>query len=286
MHKSSHRFGIVCILPVLIYPAAPFGRTTKASLQILHPIYHHLKAYIQTDRQGNLYNVNAFLANEGFMTLGWETAKYFSVEDITDKDPEPVVVGGIGNVRKRLAALGITGPEQEIDYPEELTKYLGRKVWASTVEEVLADPAARNIFLKPREETKKFTGKVVREFKDFIGLGDGEKHTPVWCSEIVHFITEWRCFIRYGEILDIRQYRGAWDSRLDLAVVRSAIADFHSAPAAYALDFGIDDTGCMKLVEVNDGHSLGSYGMGAVDYAKFLAARWSELTNTRDYARF
>ncbi|MFD0589275.1 ATP-grasp domain-containing protein [Paenibacillus sp. GCM10027627] len=25
-------------------------------------------------------------------------------------------------------------------------------------------------------------------------------------------MTEWRCFIRYGEILDVRQYKGAWDS--------------------------------------------------------------------------
>ncbi|WP_312869990.1 ATP-grasp domain-containing protein [Fontibacillus panacisegetis] len=28
-------------------------------------------------------------------------------------------------------------------------------------------------------------------------------------SEIVDFKTEWRCFIRYGQILDIRYYKGA-----------------------------------------------------------------------------
>ena len=40
------------------------------------------------------------------------------------------------------------------------------------------------------------------------------------------------------------------------------------------------------LNEVNDGHSLGSYGMGAVSYAKFLSARWSELTETEDLLNF
>jgi len=70
------------------------------------------------------------------------------------------------------------------------------------------------------------------------------------------------------------------------AVLQNAIKDFHSAPAAYALGFGIDDKGTMKLVECNDGYSLGTYGIGAVNYAKFLSARWSQLTHTQDFANF
>lgn len=82
-----------------------------------------MKAYIQTDKLGNFYNVSAYVANDGFQTLGWETQKYVSADEITNPDPN--------------------------------------------------------------------------------------KPTSVWCSEIVHFKTEWRCFIRYGAILDIRQYQGA-----------------------------------------------------------------------------
>jgi hypothetical protein len=245
-----------------------------------------MKAYIQTDKLGNFYNVSAYVANDGFQTLGWETQKYVSADEITDPDPEIVVVGGIGNVRKRLSQLGIERPSVEIDYPQELEKYLGRKVWASTLEEVFRHEENWNIFVKPRLETKKFTGKVVREYRDFIGLTNPHEPTPVWCSEIVHFKTEWRCFIRYGAILDIRQYKGAWDSKLDVATIQNAVDDFKTAPAAYALDFGIDENNTMRLVEVNDGHSLGTYGIGAVKYAKFLSARWAELTDTRDYANF
>jgi hypothetical protein len=245
-----------------------------------------MKAYIQTDKSGNYYNVNAYVANEGFQTLGWETEKYFSVDEITDNDPESLIVGGIGNVRKRLEKFGVERPSNEIDYPKELEKYLGRKVWVSTIEEIFRDEQKWNIFIKPKKETKKFVGKVVKDYKDFIGIVDNDNPTQIWCSEIVNFKTEWRCFIRYGEILDIRQYNGVWDSKIDLSVIKNAIKDFESSPASYALDFGIDENDTMKLVEINDGHSLGTYGISPTNYAKFLSARWSELTKTKDYARF
>ncbi len=245
-----------------------------------------MKAYIQTDKFGNFYNVNAYVANDGFQTFGWETEKYFSVNAITDNDPESLIVGGIGNVRARLKQLGIDRPLTEIDYPQELKKYFGRNVWESTIEEVLNNEQNWNIFIKPKKETKKFVGKVIVDFKDFIGLVDKDNPTEIWCSEIVNFKTEWRCFIRYGQILDIRQYKGAWDSKLDLQVIQNAVKDFKSAPAAYALDFGIDENNVMKLVEVNDGHSLGTYGISGTNYAKFLSARWAELTKTKDYADF
>ncbi|MFQ6603073.1 ATP-grasp domain-containing protein [Flavobacterium sp. C3NV] len=245
-----------------------------------------MKAYIQTDKSGNFYNVNAYVANEGFQTLGWETEKYFSVDEITDNDPESLIVGGIGNVRKRLEKFGVERPSNEIDYPKELEKYLGRKVWVSTIEEIFRDEQKWNIFIKPKKETKKFVGKVVKDYKDFIGIVDNDNPTQIWCSEIVNFKTEWRCFIRYGEILDVRQYKGVWDSKIDLSVIKNAIKDFESSPASYALDFGIDDNDTMKLVEINDGHSLGTYGISPINYAKFLSARWSELTKTKDYARF
>jgi hypothetical protein len=245
-----------------------------------------MKAYIQTDKHGNYYNVNAYVANEGFQSLGWETQKYFTIDEITDNDPESLIVGGIGNVRKRLKQFGIEKPEIEIDYPKELEKYLGRKFWTSTIEELFDDDQNWNIFIKPKKETKKFAGKIIKEYKDFIGLVDKDNSTEIWCSEIVNFKTEWRCFIRYNKILDIRQYKGVWDSKLDLDVIKNAVEDFKSSPASYALDFGIDENNRMKLVEVNDGHSLGTYGIRATNYAKFLSARWADLTKTKDYADF
>ena len=244
-----------------------------------------MRAYIQTNKNGEFYNVNAFVAYEGFMSLGWETVKFYEVKDIKDHHQEDIVVGGIGNVRSRLALLGIERNKEEIDYPHSLSHYFGRRIWTTTIQELFENNQNWNVFVKPKDITKKFAGKVVREYKDFIGLIEEDANTTVWCSEIVDFRTEWRCFIRYGEILDIRPYKGAWDSKLDLDIVNNAINDFADAPAAYGLDFGIDCDGNMKLVEINDGHSLGTYGIAPVNYAKFLTARWSELTGTTDYLR-
>ncbi|MEJ8304015.1 ATP-grasp domain-containing protein [Saccharibacillus sacchari] len=241
-----------------------------------------MKAYIQTNANGEFYNINAFSAYEGFAALGWEIVKFYNVEQIADRDPATIVVGGIGNVRKRLELLGMEKKTAEIDYPDSLQPYFGRKIWATTLRTLFEDEPSWNVFIKPKDITKKFAGKVVKQYADFIGLMEEGTDTEIWCSEPVDFVTEWRCFIRYGEILDIRVYKGAWDSKLDLDVIRSAVRDFADAPAAYGLDFGIDRDGTMKLVEVNDGHSLGTYGIAPVNYAKFLAARWAELTGTTD----
>jgi hypothetical protein len=244
-----------------------------------------MKAYIQADKNGEFYNVNAFIANEGFTSLGWETIKFYDINEIKENNPEDLVVGGIGNVRRRLEVLGLERRQGEIDYPTSLSNYFGRKIWTTTIQELFENKQNWNVFIKPKDVTKKFVGKVVKEYKDFIGLIEENEDTNIWCSEVVDFITEWRCFIRYGQVLDIRHYKGAWDSKLDLSIIKSAVREFTDAPVAYGLDFGIDQEGNMKLVEINDGHSLGTYGTSPLNYAKFLSARWSELTGTTDYLR-
>lgn len=241
-----------------------------------------MKAYIQTNEEGDYHNVNAYTASVGFHSLGFEVIKYFDAEDVLNFEKDAIFVGGIGMVRKRLAHLGIE-KQDEIEYPTELRKFLKRRVWKSTLNEIIRNDQV-NIFVKPLE-TKLFTGKVIRAFKDYIGLNYSEE-VKVWCSEVVDIVTEWRCFVRYQELLDVRYYKGKWDSQLDIEIVQEAIETYTSQSASYCLDFGVDEIGEHYLIEVNDGHSLGTYGMGAISYAKFLSARWAELTQTEDYLRF
>lgn len=241
-----------------------------------------MKAYIQTDKNGDYYNVNAFVAAVGFTSLGFEIFKYHDVDKISEEERDAIFVGGVGMVRKRLKQLGIP-KEDEIEYPSELNEFLHRKVWTSSLKKIIQEEQT-GIFIKPLE-TKLFQGKIISGFKDFIGLNYAED-IKVWCSELIDVVTEWRCFVRYGELLDVRYYKGAWDSKLDINIVNKAIHEFTSQPAAFCLDFGVDKNGEHYLIEVNDGHSLGSYGMGAISYAKFLSARWAELTNTEDMLRF
>jgi hypothetical protein len=244
-----------------------------------------MKAYIQTDKRGEFYNVNAFIANEGFKNFGFEIEKFVDADEISNKNPENIIVGGIGNVRKRLQNLNIIRENKEIDYPEELKPFLKRKIWTSSINEIF-NKKEWNIFIKPQTETKLFAGKVIKSEMDLLGLIDEENDIKIWCSELVNFKTEWRCFIRYNEILDIRRYKGDWDTKIDVKTVLSAINSFTSQPNSYALDFGLNENGEMFLVEVNDGHSLGTYGISSAHYAKFLSARWSELTETEDFLNF
>lgn len=241
-----------------------------------------MKAFIQTDQNGDYYNVNAFVASVGFSSLGFEVIKYTNVEDVTEDERDAIFVGGVGMIRKRLNILGIQNPD-ELEYPNELSEFLNRKVWTSTLQQIIKEEQT-GIFIKPIE-TKLFQGKVISSFKDFIGL-NYKTDVNIWCSELIDIITEWRCFVRYETLLDVRYYKGNWDSQLDLEVVNDAISKFKNQPASYCLDFGVDKNGKYYLIEVNDGHSLGSYGMGAITYAKFLSARWSELTGTKDLLNF
>lgn len=241
-----------------------------------------MTVYIQTDEKGEYHNINAFLAAAGFEALGFEVIKYQDIEAVQSVDRATTFVGGIGMIRKRLEQLGIYTP-YEIEYPASLRTFLRRKVWTSTLHKVMQS-GQFGIFIKP-VQTKLFKGKVIERFGDFIGL-KYEEEVDVWCSEVIPVVTEWRCFVRYGVLIDVRYYRGKWDSRLDLSVVESAIAAYTNQPSAYCLDFGVDAEGEHYLIEVNDGHSLGSYGMEPIAYAKFLSARWSELVGVEDVLNF
>lgn len=237
-----------------------------------------MRAYIQrpANRPGS---VNLAAARLGFYEMGIECLEYQTPEQFADAAREDVVVGGIGMVRFRLEQLGVA--IEENDYPPELEGYLGRRVWRTTMNRVANSPESWPVFAKP-VEGKRFTGKVIRTLADLEGCGSSERDPDVWCSEPVDFKSEWRCFVRYGKVLGVRQYFGDWSKAPDRATVESAVADYASAPAGYAIDFGVTEEGKTLLVEVNEGYSLGSYGLPHLLYAQLLAARWAELVGVPD----
>lgn len=48
------------------------------------------------------------------------------------------------------------------------------------------------------------------------------------------------------------------------------------------MDFGVTEDGRTILIEVNDGYSLGAYGLEPTLYTRLLTARWAELNGTDD----
>ncbi|MEH2239662.1 ATP-grasp domain-containing protein [Nostoc sp.] len=244
-----------------------------------------MKVYIQKDSEGEFASINFFLAYDSFRKMGWEIISFTKGESFTDLKPENVVVGYIDAFYSSLKKLNITCPV-EINYPQELQEFLGRKIWKSKINYIASHPEEWNIFIKPAYASKKFTGRLVRSTKDLISCGDEFEDTEVWCSEPVNFLAEWRCFVRYRKILDVRIYKGDWRATFDYRVIEKAVEAYKSAPNGYAIDFGCTKKGETLLVEVNDGYSLGSYGLFPLDYAKLLSARWAEITGTKDYCDF
>ena len=242
-----------------------------------------MKVYIQSYENGIPHNYNFMNAYQGFYEMGFEVVPFHDNDKVQESNKEDVVVGYVGTVRARLADFGIITPE--MDYPDELQKYLGRKIWQTKMNEVNNNPNCWPVFVKPLED-KQFTGVVVRSPKDLIGCGIQGVNQDVYCSEIVKFEAEWRCFVRYGHILSVRPYKGDWRKHYDYRVIENAVKEFKSAPAGYAIDFGLTDDRRTLLIEVNDGYALGCYGLFYIDYAKLLSARWAELTGTEDECAF
>ncbi len=237
-----------------------------------------MRAFIPC-RQQVPYNTNFYSAWLGFSDMGFEIVPYFEPVELLGARREDVVVGGIGSCHAVMRRLGVQIPR--INYPESLRPFLGRKLWQSTIDQVSNDPESWPLFVKPVED-KRFTGKAILGISDLVGCGTSGENPEVICSEVVDFKAEWRCFVRYREILDVRPYKGDWRLHFDPSIIERAVKDYSDAPAGYGIDFGVTGDGRTLLVEVNDGYALGSYGLQHDLYAQLLAARWSELMGVDD----
>jgi hypothetical protein len=230
-------------------------------------------------------NISFYTAIEGFTAMGFHMIEIEDVLYVPKDDYESVALGSIGFIHAALKHLGKTCPET-LDYPTLLRFFLGRKIWEFTISQIDVDKTKWNVFIKPKGFSKKFVGRVVEGLADLRGTAEQQYDVPIWISETVKFEREWRVFIRYGNILDIRPYKGNWKKQYDASVIEQAVAAYEDAPNGYAMDFGVTQDGRTLLVEVNDGYSLGAYGLFYLDYAKLLSARWAQLAGTTDLCSF
>ncbi len=238
-----------------------------------------MRIFIKALGEGCPETETEYTAWQGFQALGYKPVFFQKEEELAECHPDDLIVGGITLIKKKMAEWGVDIPEY--DYPPELVNYLGRKIWTDTLDAVFADSSKWPVFVKPVKD-KVFVGFLLSSEKDVPRLRQAKETEPVLCSEPVTFLTEWRAFVRYGRIIDVRPYRGDWRYHYDSEVLEQAARDFTTAPAGYAMDFGITEDGRTLLVEVNDGFSIGCYGAEPVEYAKLLSARWCELVGIHD----
>lgn len=241
------------------------------------------KAYIRfrefSDLNGSFPETEMFdCAMRGFRQLNVEVQPYYWIDDIDgfeDLGPEVGVFGYIDDGRRALTKLGIKFPEA-MYYPEPLKEFLGRKIEKTTLGEVRN--SVEHCFVKPVS---------IKEFKGFVWRADEysrrqcitiDDDLPVWKSEIVDFLSEYRCFILRDELINVKGYKGDWSRVTSGHVIYAAIEKMKGkSPIAYCLDWGVDFYGKTLLVEGNDAFSFGGYGLDCVTYVRMLSARWNEM---------
>lgn len=231
----------------------------------------------------------------GFREMGFEIITYNSLDEIYDKvTSEDIVLDYIDRVKTVLNKFGVVPICP--DYPKELDKFLGRRIWTDTINHINTNPDLWGIFVKPFKD-KAFTGKVINSIKDLIGCGSSTENYEVYCSDVIDIKREWRGFMYYDELIDIRPYTGDWHYNYDEKVIDRVVEAFKTwkdRPVACSLDFAVVERHDTKgypyyetvFLEANDCYALGNYGLYYLDYAKMISARWSQLLNRKDECKF
>ena len=225
--------------------------------------------------------VNEYAAYRGFETRGYEICPFIAADvESLDLNGETPVVAGIPTVWRALRHLGIEVPQLE-PIPADLKAFAGREFGLSTLGAIRQRTLdeAPPIFIKPRAGGGKlFEGQVVRAFGDLLPTVHLPDEAPIWWSDVVDFRGEFRGFVCNGELVGFRHYAGDFRLPVDFGPVETAIRSWSELPRGCSLDWGTTGDGRTLLIEVNDGYSLGSYGLMPTLYANLLASRWREVT--------
>lgn len=200
-----------------------------------------------------------------------------------DSSGSDLVVGSLSFIKAALRQRKIEMP-QDNSYPLALVPYLKRNVWAEKLGQAL-DRAGhgRYCFTKPSVRTKRFTGVILADANDW-RLGGVPRSEPVWSSDVVSWVTEWRIYVQYGRAVFKAHYGGSKDVEPDGKVIQDmiqAIKNDSLCPKSYALDVGVLDNGSTALVEMNDAFSIGAYdGIDGATYLEFLQSRWNDIVSS------
>lgn len=281
-----------------------------------------MKVWAKIRENGEYHSHNIAHAVFGFRELGVEIIKYNHIKDIYDwVTRDDIVLDYIDQCNEIFAKFSAT--PNVPDYPKVMNEFLGRKIWKDNINSISMDESkwSRGTFVKP-VKNKVFTGRVIQSITDLVGCGSSTENYEVYVSQAVDIKAEWRCFIRYDKIIDIRPYglgvltnkNNSWKYHYDYEVVEKMLDKFktwENRPTACSMDIAVIDTdipvkivkeddngneiliGWRRrpnyktiLVEFNDAYALGNYGLHHLAYAKLISARWSQLLDRPDEFNF
>lgn len=212
---------------------------------------------------------------------------FFEVEYLPEKVEQlrnaKLLVGSVEAVSLALSTLGCSIPSPNY-YPVELSEHLHRKVWKGTIGSLKAHLATGSPVFAKSDAWKLLTGRVFTSLDnndDLCGMLDTE---PLWFSEPVIFLSEYRGYVINGQVVSTCIYEGDESFPLNMNVIDNAISLLKRStmPAAFAIDFGVLQSGITALVEMGDGFAMGAYrGISPKVYFEFLKTRWDEMVRIR-----
>jgi hypothetical protein len=140
----------------------------------------------------------------------------------------------------------VLGPIVPNYYPDNLKRFVLRKIiLANNRSEIKSDVS----FIKPADRYKRFSGKIVEKIID--------SDFPIYSSEIVHFVKEWRYYITNGQVIYVDYYK-LEDESQEFVLPDLDVRYFRGMNAC--VDFGMLENGCIELVECHHPYSCGWYG--------------------------
>lgn len=187
-----------------------------------------------------------------------------------------LVVGDIRCFYQALKQLNIPIPTID-DYPEVLQFALNRKIVKKLAKHITYFP----VFIKPAKRLKLFTGFVANDKFDLNYYVHVPNNELCYVSDVIEFTSEYRVFINQQKIVGIKPAPQSEDhiNLLNLSIIDKSVELLGNNKAGYAIDFGLTKDNQTTLIEVNDGFSIGSYGLDYINYFNILLSRWEQLVN-------
>jgi len=212
----------------------------------------------------------------GFKEKGANVILFSQIEEVPLSRAN-IVVAFIQDTNKYIERLG-GKPINALNIPPELMPYTGREIRYMTKEQFMNDRVLP-IFVKPNGLAKEYSdvltpGVLTKESSRTMFFNDVPDHCPLLVSEVVDFVSEYRGYVIDGQLKGIKHYQGDFRVFPDMKVIDKAIADYHTQPVGYAIDFGVTSDGRTLLIECNAGSSLGNYGLDDKTYSLLLAKYW------------
>jgi hypothetical protein len=202
-------------------------------------------------------------------------AKYKIYDDIdlVPRNRETMVVGWVEDTIKFFQDMNYNVP-LDLTIPNVLhkEKFLKRNViMVNTFDELKR--ITKPFFIKP-QFVKAFDHGLILNTHDLLKYKDNSNFI---ISDIVDFVTEYRCYIIDKKIVGCYNYLGDFRIYPNLNLVDDMINSFVNQPLGYSIDVGVLHNGETCLIEVNDGWSLGNYGLEPKLYTRLLTERWVQI---------